>query len=166
MPMLDAYIPEGALPAAAEAHLFSDLTDLLLRHEGADPADPVARSLAWIFLHRPAAVYIAGQTQPAPHYRFVATVPEGQFDDTRRSAIVDAVTTRVLDAERGVHPRDPSRVWVITSEVPEGTWGAGGRIMTLADIVTHVTGDADRGREHARARFAARYAAEVARDAG
>ena len=165
MPMLDAYIPEGALPAEAEARLLSDLTDVLLQHEGADASDPVARSLAWIFLHRPVAVYVAGRPQQAPHYRFVAAVPEGQFDDARRSAIVDAVTTTVLDAEGGVHPRDPRRVWVITSEVPEGTWGAGGRIMTLADIVAYVTGDAERGREHARARFAARYATEVARGA-
>jgi phenylpyruvate tautomerase PptA (4-oxalocrotonate tautomerase family) len=165
MPMLDAYIPEGALAAEAEARLLSDLTDLLLQHEGADPAAPLARSLAWIFLHRPAALYVAGQAQQTPHYRFVVAVPEGQFDDARRSAIVAAVTATVLDAEDGAHPRDPRRVWVIASEVPEGTWGGGGRIMTLADIVTYVSGDPDRGREHARARFAARYDSEVTRGA-
>ena len=163
MPMLDAYIPEGALPAATEAQLLRELTDLLLEHEGADPGDPAARSLAWLFLHRPAALLVAGRAQPAPHYRFVVAVPEGQFDDARRSAIVEAVTTAVLDAEGGVHPRDPRRVWVIASEVPEGTWGAAGRVMTLADIVAHVTGDLARGREHARARFAARYGSEAAR---
>jgi phenylpyruvate tautomerase PptA (4-oxalocrotonate tautomerase family) len=163
--MLDAYIPEGALPADAEARLLSDLTDLLLEHEGADPRDPVARSLAWIFLHRPVAVYVAGEAERTPHYRFVTAVPEGQFDDARRSAIVDAITAAVLEAERGAHPRDPQRVWVIAGEVPEGTWGGGGRIMTLADIVAHVTGDPARGREHARARFAARYVSEASRDA-
>ena len=55
MPMLDAYIPEGALSEQAERELLSDLTDILLEHEGADPANPVARAIAWVFLHRPAA---------------------------------------------------------------------------------------------------------------
>ena len=83
MPMLDAYIPEGALPAEAERQLISRLTDLLLEHEGADPRNPVARSLAWVFVHRPAAVYVAGATAAAPRYRFIASVPEGQYDDER-----------------------------------------------------------------------------------
>jgi hypothetical protein len=69
MPMLDAFIPEGALPAEAERQLISRLTDLLLEHEGADPQNPVARSLAWVFLHRPAAVYVAGEPATAPRYR-------------------------------------------------------------------------------------------------
>jgi phenylpyruvate tautomerase PptA (4-oxalocrotonate tautomerase family) len=165
MPMLDAYIPADALSTDAEARLLSQLTDLLLEHEGADPEDPVARSLAWVFLHRPAGLHVAGRPVKAPHYRFVVAVPEGQFDDRRRSAIVEAVTTAVLDAEHGARPRDPRRVWVLTSEVPEGTWGGGGRIMTLADIVGHVTGDPERGREHARERFAARDAGAAARTA-
>jgi phenylpyruvate tautomerase PptA (4-oxalocrotonate tautomerase family) len=60
MPRLDAHIPAGALTPAAEAQLLSTLTDLLIRHEGGDPTDPVVRSIAWVFLHRPEAVYVAG----------------------------------------------------------------------------------------------------------
>jgi hypothetical protein len=37
MPMLDAIIPEGALSDEAEKKLCSQLTDILLRTEGADP---------------------------------------------------------------------------------------------------------------------------------
>jgi phenylpyruvate tautomerase PptA (4-oxalocrotonate tautomerase family) len=156
MPMLDAFIPEGALPAEAERRLISRLTDLLLEHEGADPRDPVARSLAWVFLHRPAAVYVAGQPAAAPRYRFVASVPEGQYDDARRAAIVAAVTGAVLDAEDGAHPRDPQRVWVFANEIPEGNWGGGGRVMRLADIVGHVIGDAAQAKRYADSRLAAR----------
>ena len=36
MPMLDAYIPTGALTPAAEQQLLTDLTDLLIKNEGAD----------------------------------------------------------------------------------------------------------------------------------
>jgi phenylpyruvate tautomerase PptA (4-oxalocrotonate tautomerase family) len=156
MPMLDAYIPEGALPAAAERRLISRLTDLLLEHEGADPRNPAARSLAWVFLHRPAAIYVAGEPAAAPRYRFVASVPEGQYDDDRRAAIVAAVTAAVLDAEDGAHPRDPQRVWVFAHEIPEGNWGGGGRVMRLADIVAHVIGDPDAAQRYADHRLAQR----------
>jgi phenylpyruvate tautomerase PptA (4-oxalocrotonate tautomerase family) len=162
MPMLDAYIPAGALSPEAEQQLMSQLTDLLLRHEGADPSDPRARQLAWVFLHRPADVYVAGENATAPRYRIVASVPEGQFDDERRAAMVREVTHAILNAENGAHPNDANRVWVFPTEVPDGTWGGGGRINTLADIVGHVVGDAEKGRKYAERRLAERRTAGVA----
>jgi phenylpyruvate tautomerase PptA (4-oxalocrotonate tautomerase family) len=162
MPMLDAYIPAGALEQHAEERLLAKLTDLLILNEGADPANPQVRSIAWLFVHRPAEVYVAGARADAPHYRFVASVPEGQYDAERRQAMVADITAAVLDAEQGAHDRDPSRVWVFTPEIPDGTWGALGGIVTLADIATFATGDAERGREYARGRLAARRGAPVA----
>jgi phenylpyruvate tautomerase PptA (4-oxalocrotonate tautomerase family) len=158
MPMLDAFIPEGALSSDAERALLSRLTDILLRNEGADPADPRARGLAWVFLHRPAAVFVAGERSSAPRYRIVASVPEGQFDGERRAAMVKDVTEAVLAAEDGAYPADPQRVWVFASEIPDGTWGAAGRINTLADIVGYVTGDAEKGLAYAQRRLSERRA--------
>ena len=158
MPMLDAFIPEGALPPEAESSLLSELTDILLRNEGADPADPAARSLAWVFLHRPASVFVAGKPASAPRYRIVASVPEGQFDDQRRRSMVREVTEAVLAAEQGGYPPDPMRVWVFASEIPDGTWGGAGRVNTLADIAGFVLGDPERGRAYASQRLAARAA--------
>jgi phenylpyruvate tautomerase PptA (4-oxalocrotonate tautomerase family) len=162
MPMLDAFIPEGALAAEAEDQLLSDLTDILLRHEGADPSDPAARSIAWVYLHRPAALVVGGEPADEPRYRFIASVPEGQFDDERRQAMVEAVTERVLDAENGAYERDPLRVWVFANEIPDGTWGGGGRIVRLADIVGYVVGDPEKGRQYAEKRLAASRNARVA----
>jgi phenylpyruvate tautomerase PptA (4-oxalocrotonate tautomerase family) len=159
MPMLDAYIPAGALSASAEERLLEQLTDVLITHEGADPANPRVRSIAWLFVHRPEAVYVAGAPAAAPRYRLIASVPEGQYDPERRQAMVAAITDAVLDAEEGRHDRDPSRVWVFTPEIPDGTWGALGRVVTLADIATFATGDPERGREYAEGRLAARRAA-------
>jgi phenylpyruvate tautomerase PptA (4-oxalocrotonate tautomerase family) len=79
MPMLDAFIPEGALSPEAEKELLSNLTDILLRTEGADPTDPRARSIAVLSLHRPAAVYVAGEPAEAPRYRIFASVPQARF---------------------------------------------------------------------------------------
>ncbi len=161
MPLLDAYIPAGALTPDAEQQLLSTLTDLLITHEGADPTNPQVRSIAWVFLHRPEAVYVAGAPADAPRYRFVASVPEGQYDPERRQAMVASITDAVLDAEHGAHDRDPARVWVFTPEIPDGTWGALGRVVTLADIATFATGDAERGRAYAEKRLAQRRGAEV-----
>lgn len=148
MPMLDAYIPEGALSAEAEKTLLARLTDVLLENEGADPSNETARSIAWVFLHR-ADVFVAGAPAEEPRYRFVASVPEGQFNPDRRQAIVEAITEAVLDAEEGARPRDPMRVWVFPTEIADGTWGGGGRIVTLADIAGLVMGDPGKGREYA-----------------
>src|SRR4051794_20254176 len=148
MPMLDAYIPEGALSPQAEENLMARLTNLLLEHEGADTSNETARSIAWVFRHR-VDVFVAGAPADAPRYRFVASVPEGQFNAERRQAIVEGITEAVLDAEEGARPRDPTRVWVFPTEAPDGTWGGGGRIVTLADVAGLVMGDADKGRAYA-----------------
>jgi phenylpyruvate tautomerase PptA (4-oxalocrotonate tautomerase family) len=154
MPMLDVTIPQGALPPEAEEALLARLTDVLLVHEGADPRDPFTRSIAWVFLHRPAAVFVAGAPAELPRYRVVASVPQGQFDDERRAGLVAAVTEAVLDAEAGLgRERDPMRVWVFPTEVPEGTWGGGGRVVGLADIAGAAMGDPERGRAYAARRL-------------
>jgi phenylpyruvate tautomerase PptA (4-oxalocrotonate tautomerase family) len=162
MPMLDAFIPEGALSADAEKDLLSKLTDILLRTEGADPSDPTARSIACLTLHRPAEVFIGGEPAAEPRYRIFASVPEGQYDDERRQAMVEQVTEAVLDAENGAYERNPMRVWVFANEIPEGTWGALGQIFRLADIIGFVVGDAEKGREIAEQRLAARKGMAVA----
>lgn len=154
MPMLDAYIPEGALDASAEQELLEKLTDILLTWEGADPKDPAARSIAWVFLHRPTRMFVGGQPADDPRYRIVASVPEGQLDADSRRGMVDAVTNAVLDAEPSSRKRDPFRVWVLTNQVPEGTWGAGGSVVGLADIVNYIINDPEAAAAHAARRLA------------
>lgn len=139
MPMLDAYIPEGALSPDAEDKLLARLTDLMLEHEGVDPANQAARELAWVFVHRP-AVYVGGSPAPEPRYRFVCQVPEGQYNSKRREAVTAAMTQAVADAEAGSHPDPADRVWVFTLEVPDGTWGGFGRVVRLPDIAERVLG--------------------------
>jgi len=156
MPMLDAYIPEGALELEAEAKLMNTLTDTLLRWEGADPDDERARSIGWVFLHRPTTVFVGGKPADPkePRYRIVASVPEGQLDNDRRAGMVAEITENVLDAEPDERARDPSRVWVFAYQIPEGSWGGSGQIFGLADIAGFVFGDAKAGKEHAKKRLA------------
>jgi len=149
MPMLDVTIPEGALAPEAEATLMKQLTDILIRNEGADPDNPVVQSIAWVFVNRPAEVYVAGAPADLPRYRVIASVPEGQFNDERRAGITAEVTEAILDAEPDDRPRDPMRVWVFSNEVPDGNWGGAGRIVRLSDIAGLAMGDAEKGKAYA-----------------
>lgn len=139
MPMLDAYIPDGALSPEAETRLLGRLTDLLLQHQGVDPANPAARDLAWVFLHRP-EVLVGGLPPTEPRYRFVCQVPEGSDSDKRRQAVTAAITQAVADAEAGSYPDPSARVWVFTLEIPDGTWGGFGRVVRLPGICERVAG--------------------------
>jgi hypothetical protein len=117
MPVLDAYIPEGALSPEAEDKLLVRLTDLLLQHEGVDPASQAARALAWVFVHRP-IVHVGGSAAAEPRYRLMCQVPEGQYNGKRRQAVTAAMTQagggcgrrqppRPIGSRVGVHHRDP-----------------------------------------------------------
>jgi phenylpyruvate tautomerase PptA (4-oxalocrotonate tautomerase family) len=166
MPMLDAYIPTGALEPEAERKLLSRLTDLLLEHEGADPRNEQARSIAWAFVHRP-EMYVAGAPADEPRYRFICQVPEGQYDAERRAAVTREMTEAVVEAEGGRWPHPEARVWVFTYEVPDGTWGGFGQIFRLPDIAGFVAGEA--GREYGEQRLAQRRretATEILETAG
>jgi len=156
MPMLDAYIPPGALSPEAERELIATLTDVLIRNEGADPSNVTVRQLAWVTVHYPQCVYVAGRPAEKPRYRFVASVPQGQFTPKRRAAIIKQITDAVLDAEGGAYDLDADRIWVLTPEIPEGTWGAGGRVVTLAEIVGRALGDVEAGRKYAEAALSLR----------
>ncbi len=141
MPMLDVYIPEGTFAADRETALMNQITEILIRHEGFDPADPTTRSASWVFLHRPAAVYVGGAPANAPRYKVVPSVPEGQLDAGRRADVVREVTEAILDAEDVAWPHDPGRIWVFPTEIPEGHWGAFGEIRPLKRILSRFTGD-------------------------
>jgi phenylpyruvate tautomerase PptA (4-oxalocrotonate tautomerase family) len=133
VPFMDAYIPEGALTKSAERELIVKLSDLLMEHEGVDPANEVVRGMTWVSIHRP-QVYVGGGPTRSPRYRFICQVPEGQYNDERRLAISATITQAVAEAEDGAYPMPEARVSVFPLEVPDGTWGALGGIIRLPDI--------------------------------
>lgn len=152
MPMLDLSIPARALDAEAEDTLVDEATAILLAAEGADPTDPTARAMAKAFLHHP-EVFVAGSRPDAPHYRIIASVPEGQLNGReRKQQLVAALTDAVLKAEGPSGDGDRGRVWVFPLEIPDGHWGAHGHALSLADILTAAIGDQDKARTAAHRR--------------
>ncbi|WP_030620943.1 hypothetical protein [Streptomyces achromogenes] len=166
MPMIDVFVPEGALTQQAEQDLINKITRAMIRFEGLDPDDPEAQAVTWAFLHH-AAVFVGGTPATAPHYRVLVCLPEGLVTNARVQEVVTAITDMVLAAEQGAWDRDPSRVWVLPLDVPEGRWGAGGRIVDLREVVLFARGGDERtanrvAREWLSASRSERYAAPPA----
>jgi phenylpyruvate tautomerase PptA (4-oxalocrotonate tautomerase family) len=129
MPMIDLTLPQGALTADARTALVDDLTTVVLRAERA-PDTEFVRSITWACVHElPASdVFVAGLPVDRPIARLEVTTPEGALSQRRRAELV-AAATRVIRDALGIDDADALRVWVICREVPEGSWGAGGRIV-------------------------------------
>ena len=150
MPMIDAWIPENALAPDAEARLLKDITNILIRAEGYDPGNEVAQSVSYLFLHRPAAVFVGGAPSATHRYRVITSAPEGQYTDAARAVLVREVTEAFARAEGVPFDQVAGRVWVFPTEIPDGEWGARGRIHRLADIHALLVGDHDRKTAEAR----------------
>jgi phenylpyruvate tautomerase PptA (4-oxalocrotonate tautomerase family) len=144
MPMIDVTIPEGALQPEAEARLMKELTDILITHEGFGAENKVAQGVTWVFLHRPAAVFVAGQRSALPRYRIVSTAPEGQYTEAIRQALVKDVTAAVVRADGGKYEDVAPRVWVFPTEIPDGEWGGRGAIQPLPNIQAAIAGEHER----------------------
>jgi phenylpyruvate tautomerase PptA (4-oxalocrotonate tautomerase family) len=154
MPMLDLFIPTGALQPDAERKLVDELTTILLEAEGADPNNAFVRGIAWAFIHR-TEMFVAGAPADKPHYRVVATVPQGNLNGVeRRNRLVSEVTNAVLRAEGASTDHDRRRVWVFPVEMPDGHWGGGGSIVALESLMTMIAGDPEKGRALAQRRLA------------
>ena len=54
--------------------------DTTIRSRPVSPTNETVRSIAWLFVHRPETVYVAGKPAEAPRYRFVASVPTHKHD--------------------------------------------------------------------------------------
>ena len=144
MPMIDALIPENALTPEAETRLLKEMTDILIRAEGYEPDNANAQRVSFLFLHRPAAIFVGGAPSPSPRYRITPSVPEGQYTDAARESLVQQITAAIARAEGVTFEEIAPRVWVFPTEIPDGQWGAAGGIRRLPDIHAMIAGEQDR----------------------
>jgi phenylpyruvate tautomerase PptA (4-oxalocrotonate tautomerase family) len=145
MPQIELTVPRGALTGVAVDDLMGQMTDTLLRWEGANPEAPRAREVSWGYVHEiePARTYHRGESAAGgpPRYRVDVTVPEGALDDEKKNGLVADLTKVILAVEGTDDPAAGMRVWVLVHEVPDGNWGGAGRIWRLRDIAKFVTAD-------------------------
>ena|SRR5947209_17873372 len=133
MPLIELTAPAGALTDEGREGVQRELAETLLRWEGA-PDTPLFRSIAWSYLHELPGGAQTTAEDPEPRFRVDVTVPDGTLDDERREGLVGDVTSLVLRSA-GLPEDDAMRVWVLIHEQPDGTWGAGGRIVRHSDLM-------------------------------
>lgn len=140
MPMVELFLRERIEQPARE-QLAEDLTRTILQIEAGEVTE-AGRAIAWVLFNdfAPAAWAVGGKLND--DYRdghgvaFARiTVPEASLDPQRKDEAV-AKTTSLLRKAMGTDSADGTSkgIWVHIHEVPEGHWGALGKIQHLRDI--------------------------------
>ncbi|OQW60417.1 MAG: hypothetical protein A4S17_00545 [Proteobacteria bacterium HN_bin10] len=134
MPMIDVTAPKGALSPPVRDKLVKQLTDCLLKWEGAPEGSQAAQEIAWVYVHeaQEGTFYVGGRNPERPRFRIQVTTPEGGLDDERRAGLVEDISG-IVEAVIGPAGSGLNH-WVLLSEIKDGSWGAGGRIFRHADI--------------------------------
>ena len=164
MPMIDLFMPEGALEPDARAEAVERLTQALLRHEGAPQDNRYVEAMAWTLVHEMPreAFNVAGRPADRPFYRVMVTVPEGTLlqgpgliGTQARKNLVREVTEILLEAE-GTEYSDveSGRVYCLIQEIEDGYWGGVGSTFRMADIVATAAPEAPQTELSGRAREA------------
>lgn len=136
MPMIDVYVPAGAVSSETAATLLDQLATTLLQWEGA-PDTEFFREITWVYLHEvePSRVAVGGRPGGAPRFRINVTVPQGALSERRKAGLV-ADVHRVVAEAAGIeaHGERAAHIWTLIHEVPEGNWGAGGQVIRFAEL--------------------------------
>jgi phenylpyruvate tautomerase PptA (4-oxalocrotonate tautomerase family) len=137
MPLVEVTVPKGLLDAGKRASLAAELTTAVLKAEGA-PDNDRSRALTWVFLQEaPEGTWAVGGKWPSGLKFLVRlTVPVGSLSPARKRKM-GATLHKVLSDHSG-RPLKVEEAWILTHEVPEGNWSAGGKVLRFEDIVKFV----------------------------
>lgn len=136
MPAIDITLPKGVFDAEQQARLAEQLTHDLMQCD-VSRDNPRAANIIWTAFHETTGVYVAGKPTAKPHYRVDILLLEGAMDDGTRAKVVEAMTRHLLAMEGSAYnPLNAGRVWVLFHQLPDGRWGGGGRLYTLAELTT------------------------------
>jgi phenylpyruvate tautomerase PptA (4-oxalocrotonate tautomerase family) len=144
MPFVELFVPKGSLSEAQRKKLETQLVAEVMRVEGA-PDTPAARAISWLVLHEVDTWSVGGQRvrpDEAPRYVVRIAVPAGSLDYWKRAEMMRRVNDVLVEIDG-----DPDRLrrapdaWIHIVEIPEGSWGAFGRVVGFRDIVAHVVGE-------------------------
>lgn len=138
MPMIDLTIPKGALTPEHTDRLITELSQIIIRWEGAEHID-LYRYATRVYIHEVEGVAVASKLHDPdkrPYYRVIVTVPEGTLNQDRKTGVIKDMTEAILHAEGWeVDPRHLERVWIIINDMPSGHWGSGGQPRGVRELV-------------------------------
>ncbi len=107
----------------------------MLRRAERAPETQFFRDITWVNVHElpEGTIFAAGRPVSEPTFRVQVTIPQGALSDRRKAELVSEAT-RVISEAAGLGEADGLRVWVLINEVPDGNWGAGGRVVTFDEL--------------------------------
>jgi phenylpyruvate tautomerase PptA (4-oxalocrotonate tautomerase family) len=129
MPNVEIRLPHGRYDADTRQALARRLTSDLIAAEGL-PENDTTRALCWISIEESAPGGWTVAAEPAEdraevHALVRITTFASLLDDDKRSALLQAVNTAIVDASGG-DPLGGLGIWTILHEVPDGNWGVAG----------------------------------------
>jgi 4-oxalocrotonate tautomerase family enzyme len=132
MPYIQVTHTEGALEGVDRAALTDALAAAGCEAEGTDLEK--ARPLSWVTYDAPHDFHC--NADPAVAVR--ASVAEGLLGEADKETLVAGVTDALTDAIEGL---DAMATWVLVDEVPDGNWGAGGSVVSTAEVAALTGGE-------------------------
>lgn len=135
MPLVELKLRSGRLDEAEIEQLTTDLSRAAIEAEGSDLER--AGALTWTLVETFSAEEwrVGGEPASGPAYIVRATLVDGLVGEADRERFV----ARADEAIRNVDPNyEPSAAWVVFDELTDGSWGAGGALMSsdgLAEII-------------------------------
>jgi len=141
MPFVEVFVLKGALSGTQQAAIRQRLVAEVMDVEGA-PDTPEARSISWLVMHEMDAWSVGGrpvEPEEAPRFVVRIAVPAGSLDDVKRQLMMARGNDLLDEIDGSDRLRRSPEAWVHINEVPDGNWGAFGRVVSLPDIAAYVT---------------------------
>lgn len=137
MPLVDLFVQEGRLDAAAQQRLGAEISRAVLGHE--QIADtPANQAIAWVYIHQqPTGTLLVGGEavdHSDPHYRVIVRCQQGYLDDEHKQAVAADVARIIRDVDPEL-PTDVPRIFCMIEEGADGTWAIEGSIVRAVDSV-------------------------------
>ena len=138
MPIIEMYVPEGALDAQTKRTLHERVSRQVLEAEGASYDDsPLAKELTWMFIREQPSEswsvggeFVSGDGEQPRFFTRIST-PKGALDDERREAIATRVHEEITKAIGKEPSALESFVWIEESDTVSG----GGTIVTFHQLM-------------------------------
>jgi phenylpyruvate tautomerase PptA (4-oxalocrotonate tautomerase family) len=134
MPLIQISAAKDSLNKSDQNRLVTELSNAVLRAEGASIADPAAQALVWTYYHEheKAAIYIGGENIDEPPLRIAINTPEGALSESARKTLVKEIGSLVDELLGSFEGR--LNHWAMLYEVNEGSWAGAGQVFPLAGI--------------------------------
>ncbi|MBB1438978.1 hypothetical protein H5202_09880 [Shewanella sp. SG41-4] len=134
MPHIRITAQQGTFNTANQDNFVKEITNAVLIAENADPKDPAALSLAWVYFNERAkdSVYIGNEHLDTAPIVIQVTTPAGSLDQASRNKLEVNINSIINDYIGNYENR--LNHWLLMDEIEEGGWASAGIIFSISDV--------------------------------